>query len=163
MSFSSLKDILSVHASCNIFNASLRGASRNIFTASVFLDLYPKAVIFHIIRDGLDVAESRMRALNFKRENIMEWIEWWREVVSIGRRYKTLGRKYEEIRYEDICLHQPTAIELLSRVTGHQYSKVEDVVKKIAKTDRISKLQNDVETLSTSQAVIDLRKSLGYG
>src|ERR1051325_7064060 len=30
---------------------------RNIFTATVFLHVYPQGVILHLIRDGLDVAE----------------------------------------------------------------------------------------------------------
>ena len=136
---------------------------RNIFTASVFLDIYPEGLILHIIRDGLDVAESRMRVSSFERENIREWIEWWREVVLIGRRYKTLGYKYEEIRYEDICLNQPTAIDVLARVTNRDWSQVQNAVNKIAKTGRIAKLQKEVKTLYTSQPVMDLRKSLGYG
>jgi hypothetical protein len=136
---------------------------RNTFTAPVFLDIYPKAVILHIIRDGLDVAESRMRAPNFRRENIMEWMEWWQEVVSIGRRYKTVDCNYEEIRYEDICLHEPRAIDLLARITDLEGSNVQNIIKKIAKPGRMSKLQNDLQTVRTSQAVTDLRKSLGYG
>lgn len=136
---------------------------RNIFTAMVFLHVYPEAIILHLVRDVLDVAASRMRVPNFKRDNIMEWMEWWREVVSIGRKYKALGCNYEEIRYEDICLVRPSAIEVLARITNHPYTGVEDAVKKIAKKDRISKLQKEViETLSISHAVMDLRESLGY-
>ncbi len=72
---------------------------------TTILEMYPKAQIIHIIRDGRDVALSLFRRhLDFGVYNVHSAAEYWSDYVERGQMIgKTLPRSaYMECRYEDL-------------------------------------------------------------
>jgi sulfotransferase family protein len=65
--------------------------------------LFPEAVFIHIIRDGRDVALSLVERSFALPRDVGQAALLWRERVQAGGRVgATLGRRYLEIRYEDL-------------------------------------------------------------
>jgi hypothetical protein len=133
---------------------------RNVFTTGIFLEQYPQAVVFHIVRDGLDVAESRLGVRGFHRESFDEWVAWWHQTVSIARTYRELGCRYLEVKYEDICYHNTDALEKISAVSNCELSHAEKVVGQLASPTRIGKWRTRDRAIS--KTALRLRESIGY-
>lgn len=133
---------------------------RTIFTAGIFLEEFPHAVILHIIRNGLDVAESRLNVEGFRRDSFDEWVGWWHQTVSIARSYRGLGCRYLEVKYEDICHHRPEALQKISALTHCELAHVRKVVENVASPTRIGKWHRHNRAIS--ETAFTLCATIGY-
>ncbi len=138
---------------------------RNTFTGIIYGDFFSNARILHVIRDGLDVAATKIHEdwgnlpLNRSYEY---WLQVWNQVVQVGCGYRSIfpGR-YFEIRYEDICFRKTLAINTISDMVEVPRKDVLEVVSKIAHTQRICKL-NISECSVLPIEIIRFRRRLGY-
>jgi hypothetical protein len=94
---------------------------RNTFTLPMWLALFPKAKVLHVVRAAEPVVKSLQTRNNRKAEVFKPELEsvqfcqnLWRQYVETGRSYaQNLGARYCEITYEDLCaLHPPTLQKL---------------------------------------------------
>jgi hypothetical protein len=126
-----------------------RGSSRpwgwklceSAYALPVFAQLFPRARVIHLVRDGRDVAfcdhrgpdNAFWRKVYFDTERIATWrglrltgpayrrrphlynAAHWSNAVRVARAYGSmLGDRYLEVRYEDLCLDfAPTAARVL--------------------------------------------------
>ena len=80
---------------------------RNTLTLSIWLKLFPDAKIVHVIRNGIDVANSlwlRCKKMGWGLPECDDWaycFRLWELYVEEARQYKALlGQRYMEVRYE---------------------------------------------------------------
>ena len=75
----------------------------NINYAPTLLNLFPKAKIVHIVRDGRGVAASIM-PLDWGPNTIVETAKWWQEMVTCGLAMEALlpSDRIVRIKYEDL-------------------------------------------------------------
>jgi hypothetical protein len=138
---------------------------RNSFTAGLYLEAFPQARFLHVIRDCIDVAETKAREdwpdLPSSRD-FQYWTEVWRNVVSVCREYPARypGCQYSELRYEDVCRFDPSAVESLATLSGKNQTQTDQAVRAIARSDRIGKVNGSVPL---DPSVSALRRALGYG
>lgn len=133
---------------------------RSVFTAGIFLEQFPQATIFHILRDGLDVAESRLKVEGFRRDSFDEWVAWWHQTVSIARSYHNQSCRYVEVKYEDVCYHARDALEKISAVARCDLAHVYKVVERMASPNRIGKWRRHNRAIS--ETAYGLCAAVGY-
>lgn len=82
--------------------------------------LFPKAVFVHLIRDGRDVAVSRMTT--WRQRSLLEIAhDWCWKVTSIRRFAVIWGDRYHEIRYEDLVKCPSDVLQTLCNKIGVPY------------------------------------------
>lgn len=96
----------------------------------------PNALVIHIIRDGRDVALSLekqhwIRPLPWDHGKELEAAAlYWEWVVNQGREQgKTLGRDYQEVRYEDLVANPQATLSRLGEFIAQEldYAEIERV------------------------------------
>jgi hypothetical protein len=94
----------------------------------------PDAIFIHIIRDGRDVALSYLRQgwahpLPWDRgEEMAVAALYWKWIVGRGRAAgKTLGRDYQEVRFEDLVANPQQVLARLGQFIDHNldYDKIQ--------------------------------------
>jgi hypothetical protein len=82
----------------------------NINYASLLLELFPRAQIVHIIRDGRGVANSIL-PLDWGPNTIVKAAPWWKAMVREGLALEALlpGEQIVRVRYEDL-VNEPERI-----------------------------------------------------
>lgn len=138
---------------------------RNTFAAIVYLDIFPRSQVLHVVRDGLDVAETKCREdwgnLPPDRD-VLYWLRVWAQVVRVAMSYRHLcPARYLQVRYEDVCLHRPAAAETLAKAADCSSDRARAAVASIARPGRIGKLLG-LQTQSIPDHIHELRKELGY-
>lgn len=101
---------------------------RNTFTLPMWLELYPKAKVIHVIRNAENVSASLAKRnlvigeVHDPRLDNPEFnLQLWKTYVDQGRSYKsTLGDRYLEIQYEDIISLATEPISQLEKFTGRK-------------------------------------------
>jgi hypothetical protein len=89
------------------------------------LQMFPKAQIIHLIRDGRDVALSVFgRKHDFGIYNTYVAAQTWKKYVEEGHETGDLlgSDAYLEVRYEDILAHPKMTLEKICSFLGEEYS-----------------------------------------
>ena len=102
---------------------------RNTFTIKYWLQVFPKAKVLHVLRDGRAVAMSLKNRNNVKGEvyderlNDLEFnFKLWEKYISEGLKWQSLGKNYLMIKYEDLVSNQSAVLNLLDKFTMKQVS-----------------------------------------
>jgi len=103
---------------------------RNTFTLQHWLDIFPKAKVIHVLRDGRDVALSLQARNSVEGEVFDEKLNslqfnfgLWETYVEEGLRWQErLSGRYFEIRYEDLVKPKGTEMYALDNFTGKKVS-----------------------------------------
>lgn len=75
----------------------------------VLNQLFPEALFLHVIRDGRDVAVSRMNVEGWGQRSVLALAHHWCWTVAFLRQIgRTLGDRYREVRYEAL-VREPEA------------------------------------------------------
>lgn len=84
--------------------------------------LFPDAVFLHIIRDGRDVAASRMHVRGWTQRSVIQLAHHWCWMVSTVRHAgRTLGNRYKEITYEALVTAPEATLRDVCDWLGEQY------------------------------------------
>jgi len=79
---------------------------RTCVVLPLYLEVFPKAQLLHIVRDGDDVAgslaASEKQAVGVNPDRPY-WKDLWRQHVDRAREYGCRHHAYYELRYEDLC------------------------------------------------------------
>ena len=82
---------------------------RNTFTLPMYLKLFPKAKVIHVIRNGKDVALSLKQRNSVEGEVVDERLEslafnfhLWEKYVERGNNYAKTIDSFLEVKYEDL-------------------------------------------------------------
>ncbi len=94
---------------------------RNTFTLNMWLDLFPQAKVLHMVRNQDEVVKSLQKRNTLKAEVFQTELEdtafcqkLWQQYLEQGRSYAhTLGERYCEVNYQQICGLAPEALEKL--------------------------------------------------
>jgi hypothetical protein len=94
----------------------------NINYASLLLELFPRAKIVHIIRDGRAVANSIL-PLDWGPNTIVKAAPWWKAMVREGLALEALLRTDQivRLRYEDLVREPERTMRRLCPPLGLQY------------------------------------------
>lgn len=95
---------------------------RNTFTLPMYLKLFPKAKVIHVIRNGMDVALS-LKQRNAaggevvdKRLNDLSFnFKLWETYVEKGSTYKGTVKHFLEIKYEDLLNKNSAVIDSIEK------------------------------------------------
>ena len=122
---------------------------RSTFTSRIFLKQYPSARLLHVIRNGMDVADSKMRQ-NWPgligADKIEYWLEVWYNVVLAAKSYEdTNPLNYHELKYEDICNFNLQAFQSLEKASGIDGNLLLQTAESMAHKKRIDKVRNKPE------------------
>lgn len=79
---------------------------RNSFTLPLWLNLFPKAKIIHVVRNGLDVAISLHKR---DKSDLNSCFSLWTKYVNQCLSYRNMGEAYHEIYFESL-LKNPKGI-----------------------------------------------------
>lgn len=85
-------------------------------------ELYPDAVVLHMIRDGRDVALS-FRGKPFGPRDTVSAARWWSDDVERGRTDgpRLFGDRYLEVKYEELVHAPEEVLRRVCRVTGEAF------------------------------------------
>ncbi len=90
----------------------------HVYDLELIGEVYPDARAIHIVRDGRDVARSLM-SQDWGPDSMEEAAEEWRSSVTAGRRAaELLGRRYLEVRYEELLESTEAGISALFEWLG---------------------------------------------
>ncbi len=98
---------------------------RNTFTLPMYLNLFPKAKVIHVIRNGMDVALS-LKQRNAaggevvdKRLNDLSFnFKLWETYVEQGNSYNGHVNQFLEIKYEDLLNKNSAVIDSIEKWGG---------------------------------------------
>ncbi len=98
---------------------------RNTFTLPMYLKLFPKARVIHVIRNGIDVALSLQQRNTVHGEVLEERLNdlafnfnLWQTYVEKGNSYRQEINRFVEVRYEDLLEKNLEVIERVSAWGG---------------------------------------------
>ena len=94
------------------------------FIAEKIRDNCPNLKIIHLVRNGLDVVNSRINRKHALSNNEFEYIKSiWRNDIEIATRLRGY-ENYLELRYEDLVNKQEVAVKKIEKFLGqtHQHS-----------------------------------------
>lgn len=85
-------------------------------------ELYPDAIVLHVIRDGRDVVLSFLQQ-HFGPNGILEGADYWRADVERGRRDgpRVFGASYHEVRYEELVADPERVVRDVCKAIGEAY------------------------------------------
>jgi hypothetical protein len=93
---------------------------RTCLTMDAWLEVFPEARVVHVIRHPLDVALSLQRREEQRRAqgkhpcppvvDLNHNLGLWETYVQDGLRYRRLGDRYHELRYEDLLADAPARL-----------------------------------------------------
>ena len=117
---------------------------RNTFVLPLYIRSFPNSRVIHVVRDGRDVALTKISENwpNLKETHRLDrWFRVWENNISVAAAYKRdlSVNQFIEIRYEDVCLHRSSAIDLLSKYLKIQSSVMTAAVKDLAHKKRLFK------------------------
>lgn len=140
---------------------------RNTFVLPLYYRAFPKCRVLHVVRDGRDVALTKVSEQWPGLEDtdrLDRWFRVWENNVGVGASYR--GRlpvgQFFEVRYEDVCLGLRGAVEALSNLLGLPAAEVTAVVKDSAHRRRLNKWLERPEDFEFARGSRVLRK-YGYG
>lgn len=138
---------------------------RSTFTVAILLELFPRAKVLHVVRDGLDVAESKQREewgnLPDGRD-INYWLIVWAQVVEVAHSWQTIvPSQYLETQYEKLCQGNKTTLHALADFVGVTPVQLESAQSAICHTKRIQKV-SDGALPFLPRHIQELRHELGY-
>ena len=99
---------------------------RNTFTLPMWLSIYPKAKVIHIMRNSRDIAESLKRRNQIEGEVHDDRLNDLQFNIDLAEKYKAQGRRYAgemgdryfELEYEELVKHSKQAVDSLEAFTG---------------------------------------------
>jgi len=112
---------------------------RNTFTLPMWLDLFPKAKVIHLIRDREEVAQSLKKRnsipgeVNDPRLDNLEFNrKLWEKYVQQGKSYSALlGSNYLEIDYRNLVGLES---EIISKLENFTQTELKEIIKTYART-----------------------------
>lgn len=111
---------------------------RNTFTLPMYLELFPKAKVVHLIRDGKEVAMSLKKRNDTTGEVIDERLsdlnfgfKLWEKYLIQGSSYRNTMDAFLELRYEDLIQKNESTIKALKGFLDIDISPYLNVVKKL--------------------------------
>lgn len=117
---------------------------RNSFVLPLYIRAFPACRVLHVIRDGRDVALTKIteqwpKLKNTKR--IDRWFRVWENNVGVCASYRSRlpPNQFFEVRYEDVCVGAETAIDTLSKLMDCATTDVETAVRRTAHQKRMGK------------------------
>ena len=120
---------------------------RNTFVMPLYLNEFPNCRLIHLVRDGRDVALSKItkdwpQHLRLTdTDKLDRWFSVWQNHVAVASSYRARvppGRFFE-MRYEDLCLARAPVVKLLAGLVNRQPSYVSSVIRAKAYRNRIGK------------------------
>jgi hypothetical protein len=94
----------------------------NVLHIGFLSQLFPRSVFVHVIRDGRDVAAS-LASQPWTSDGLLGKAYWWRDCVTAGRRSgRHLGRRYCELRLEDLIADPEHSLQDVCAAIGEDYS-----------------------------------------
>jgi hypothetical protein len=165
-----------------------------VFMVEIILDAYPQAKVVHLIRDGRDVMLSRLdarmsrlhdpvnqltifgksgittyRGKPLTPEAVAEYrdeleMHHWVTAVRFGMRGRRYGKRYKEVRYEDLCTHPSDTLGAVFDFLDLPFSpKAREWITANASAQRIGKWQDRAHALKPSISIGEpLLQELGY-
>ncbi len=135
---------------------------RNTFTLVHWLSVFPQAKVIHVVRDGRDVAlslQARNRVAGEVFDERLNHLDFnfklWETYVEEGLRWqKQLGKKYLQLRYEDVISGKKEVLNGLNAFCGKNVS-----AKIHPKPLRESNYSDDLNALAAKSSVF---KKLNY-
>lgn len=139
---------------------------RTLFVLPVYLSIFPNSRAVHCVRDGRDVALTKIKerwpSLT-NTESLERWFRVWESNVEIAASYRTSVKSgnFTEVRYEDVCHGAESAIISLAQLTNSDPDTVRLAIRQIAKTDRLTKWvhRSDSFAFASSSKVL---RTYGY-
>ncbi len=143
---------------------------RTTLTAAVWLKLFPKAKIIHVLRNGIDSALSLWhRALKIGEgephcSDLCYCFELWERYVEQGLQFRALPEEqYHEVRYEDLLQEpDPQVRRLIDFITSQRVSigpLLSQIESKITDTERWKEHPELLQRACDSRRFLEL----GYG
>jgi hypothetical protein len=133
-------------ANTRLQKASLRWQSprwgwkepRNTFTLPMWLALFPKARVLHVVREREGVVRSLMARNQLRSEPRVEALQdqayaqrLWENYVNTGRSYQaSLGARYHEVAYEDL-MEEPASGPVYQKLTAYCQVELAPQVKQL--------------------------------
>lgn len=165
-----------------------------VFMVEIILDAYPQAKVVHLIRDGRDVMLSRLdgrmrrihnpvtqltifgksgmttyRGKPLTPEVVEEYrdeleMHHWVTAVRFGMRGRRYGKRYKEVRYEDLCTHPIDTLGAVFDFLDLPFTcKAREWITANASTQRIGKWRDRAQALQTSISIGEpLLREFGY-
>jgi hypothetical protein len=136
---------------------------RNTFVLPLYIRSFPKCRVIHVVRDGRDVALTKISEnwpnLN-ETHRLDRWFRVWENNISVAAAYKKAlsANQFIEIRYEDVCLYRPTATDLLSKFLHIPNSVIADAGKDLAHQNRLFKWRERCDAFDFANDSESLRK-----
>jgi len=103
---------------------------RNTFTLDMWLSLFPEARVIHVIRDGIDVAQSLKNRNDVKGEVFDERLnsldfnfKLWEQYVNQASSYKAKAAHFLEVKYEDVLKEDEKTIKSIEALVGVSLNK----------------------------------------
>lgn len=117
---------------------------RNTFVLPLYVRAFPRCRVLHVIRDGRDVAMTKVSEQWPKlkdTDRLDRWFRVWENNVEVGASYRGQlpAGQFFEVRYEDVCVGLQSAVEALSNLLGVPAAEVAKVVKASAHRRRLNK------------------------
>lgn len=139
---------------------------RTLFVLPVYLSVFPLSRVLHCVRDGRDVALTKIKERWPSLTNtasLDRWFRVWESNVEIAASYQSsvkLGN-FAEVRYEDVCHLAEPAVTSVARLTNSDPDAVRQAIRQLARTDRLAKWnqQSDNFTFASSSKIL---RAYGY-
>jgi len=144
---------------------------RNTFTLGSWLKIFPSLHAIHICRNGLDVAQS-LHERNAMLQPDSKWhsarltdlhdcFTLWEAYVNQAQSWKgVLGKRYVQVRYEDLVATRADAIKTLEDFCGRRLHKA--VSELVNKERRIKEPVTEMDTLRGKARNNQTLLRLGY-
>lgn len=139
---------------------------RTLFVLSVYLSIFPNSRVVHCVRDGRDVALTKIKErwpLLTDTERLDRWFRVWESNVEVAASYQSSVKpgNFAEVRYEDVCHLAESAVASLAGLTSSEPEAVRYAISQLAKTDRLAKWiqQSDSFAFASSSKVL---RAYGY-
>jgi len=91
---------------------------RSVFLGDVYCDVWPKAKLIHLVRDGRDVAARQLTlepGWRRAKNSPLAWLRVWEaHQQKIEELINRRGMEWIRIRYEDLCLQPAESAKRLS-------------------------------------------------
>lgn len=126
---------------------------RTTFVLGAYLEAYPAAVVVHCVRDGRDVALTKIGETwpaldNTKR--LDRWFRVWESNVFVAESWKSrvTPARYYVVRYEDMCRLAQAAVETVGEICGTGTDQAHRVLSNLVRSDSLDKWKKCPELFS---------------